>query len=147
MPNRSNTRYHNIEVLDELGFRQVLGSTIFRKKLNYILSPAVAENTTGRYWFDIRETNLEKLDDNALLLIRIVPDLFALFQIQELSDIFQQRFKDYGPHSGGVWRMHLKLNFIRDTVDIWTLKNKDHIKTAQLIKKPQIIEESKKALE
>jgi len=139
LEDRSSTRYHNISIFNEMGFSQVSNSTVFRKKNKYILSPAVAENKNGRFWFDLREKNLEKINDDAILLVRIVPDLFAVIPIEDLSNLLQQQYKDIGPHSGGVWRMYLKINFIKDTVDIWTLRSKNLIKEAKLIRAPETV--------
>ena len=79
---RINTRYHNLEVLQDLGYRKVRNTTIFKSENEFILSPAVAESTNGKYWFDVREVNLNQISSNSLVLIRIVPDLFIFETIQ-----------------------------------------------------------------
>jgi hypothetical protein len=50
MGDKIATRDHNLDVLHELGFKQVRNTTVFHKGDDYILSPAVAEGTNGKYW-------------------------------------------------------------------------------------------------
>jgi hypothetical protein len=59
---RTITRYHNIEIIKErLGYRQIGSSTLFQKKGNYLLSPAVSEGESGSYWIDKREVRIYRI--------------------------------------------------------------------------------------
>ena len=78
MSNKVNTRDHNVEVVQSFGYRKVRNTTVFKNGNDFILSPAVAESSNGKYWFDVREVNLNRINSNSLLLVRIVPDLFIL---------------------------------------------------------------------
>lgn len=102
-----NTRDHNTEVLHSLGFSQVRNTTVFQKAEKFILSPAVAESTNGKYWFDVREVNLNRINKNSLLLVRIVPDLFVLENLGSLSVLFSSKVMDNRPNSGNVWGIHI----------------------------------------
>ena len=54
-------------------------------------SPAVAKNSQGYYWFDIREANIERKDalsvEECLLLIRIVPNKFILCSFNDIRNL------------------------------------------------------------
>jgi hypothetical protein len=71
MPNRVNTRDHNLEIIQSFGYRRVSNTTVFKNGSDFILSPAVAESTNGKYWFDVREVNLNRINSNSLLLVSL----------------------------------------------------------------------------
>lgn len=122
---RNITRTHNIDLLRECGWSQISNTTVFEKGSSSLLSPAVSENTNGRYWFDIREVNLNRLGSDARLLIRIVPDLFVLTNLSEIAELLSDRLKDNRPHSGNVWGLELHLIAHENSTDLFNIKNTD----------------------
>jgi hypothetical protein len=111
MNDKIKTRDHNIDVLYELGFEKISNTTVFKKGSAYILSPAVAENSVGGYWFDIRQVNLERINNNdsPILFVRIVPNLFIVEFLSDLSSLLSERLMDNRPHSGNVWGIGLEI--------------------------------------
>ncbi len=99
---RNQTRFHNISVLESLGYGQVGNTTVFCNNKDFILSPAVSESRGG-YWFDIREVNLKRMGGDFLLLVRIVPDKYILASSEYISPLLTEELKDNRPHSGQVW--------------------------------------------
>ena len=108
MVNSSNTRDHNLELLQQLGFKKYSNTTVFHKNGLSLISPAVAENQSGGYWFDLRRVNLERLSSEAYLLVRIVPDLFVLEPVKQISNLIAPSLMDNRPHSGDVWGIGLE---------------------------------------
>lgn len=122
---RSNTRIHNLDfVTDKLGYRQYRNTTLFIKKENYMLSPAVSCGQQFDYWFDIRNTNLEKIPDHfdCTLLIRIVPDMFCCCKLNEISDLLSPVLMENRKNSGDVWGIKFYISDSNDT--IITLRSK-----------------------
>ena len=63
MTDRNQTRWHNHDFLiTNLDLSQLGNSAVFQKNRKYFLSPAVSEGEHGKYWIDIREANLEKVE-------------------------------------------------------------------------------------
>ncbi len=133
--NRTHTRDHNLEVLHGLGYRKVGNTTIFKSGNDFILSPAVAENTNGKYWFDIREINLNHINSNSLLLVRIVPDLFILETINSISPLLSQQVMDNRPNSGDVWGIHIDLKKSLNSALLYNKKNPDNKISTKLLKR------------
>ena len=102
------TRNHNIQLLPELGFDQYRNTTVFSNQTISIISPAVAQNTNGGYWFDLRKVNLDRLNPNSYLLVRIVPDLFIFETIENISKFITSKLMENRPNSGNVWALGLK---------------------------------------
>ena len=142
MVTRNQTRWHNLEFLKtDLKFSQLGNSAVFQKDRKYFLSPAVSEGQHGKYWIDIREANLNKIDlQNCFLLPRIVPDLFILENIHRLSKLLSKDLMEYRPHSGNVWGIYMKLNVSMRAVTLFSKKNSRKQLTTKLIKKEIIIE-------
>lgn len=103
MVDNSNTRDHNLKLLRELGFKKFLNTTVFHKGELSLISPAVAENQSGGYWFDLRKVNLDRLSSRSYLLVRIVPDLFVLEPFNKVANLVAPALMDNRPHSGDVW--------------------------------------------
>lgn len=103
MSNKINTRDHNFEILESLGYRKVSNTTVFKNGSDFTLSPAVAESANGKYWFDVREVNLCRINTSSLILVRIVPDLFILETIKSISSLLSKQVMDNRPKSGNVW--------------------------------------------
>lgn len=122
---RSNTRVHNLDFIKEkLGYRQYRNTTIFRKDGNYMISPAVARGQKFDYWFDIRNTNLEKIPDHfdCILLIRIVPDMFCCCRLNEISELLSPNLMENRKNSGDVWG--IKFYIFEPNETIITLRSK-----------------------
>jgi hypothetical protein len=78
-----------------------------------ILSPGVSENN-GKYWFDVRQVNLNRLDVSTLVfVIRIVPDKFVVEKFINLDNLFTERVMDNRPNSGNVWGIYVDIGSIR----------------------------------
>lgn len=136
------TSDHNIEILQSLGYQKLSNTSIFVNDDNFILSPAVAENTNGRYWFDLREVNLNrvKVSSDPLLLVRIVPDQFILEKIKNLSVLLSDDVMDNRPNSGNVWGIHIDLKASSNSALMYNIKNKGVKITTKLLKKTEISE-------
>ena len=140
MIDKINTRDHNLEVLQGLGYRKVRNTTIFENGNDFILSPAVAESTNGKYWFDVREVNLNYINSNSLLLVRIVPDLFVLETIKSISSLLSKEVMDNRPKSGNVWGIHIDLKKPSNTAFLHNVKNTGNKISTKLLKKTEINE-------
>lgn len=140
MSDKINTRDHNLEVLQGLGYRKVRNTTVFESGNDFILSPAVAENTNGKYWFDIREVNLNHINSKSLLLVRIVPDLFILETIKSISSLLSKQVMDNRPNSGNVWGIHIDLKKSSNSALLYNIKNTDHKISTRLLRKTAINE-------
>lgn len=103
MVDSSVTRNHNLDLLQGLGFIKHSNTTVFHKDRISLLSPAVAENQSGGYWFDIRKVNIDRLASVAYLCVRIVPDLFVLEPWDKISELITPELMDNRPNSGDVW--------------------------------------------
>lgn len=143
MPNRINTISHNIDLLNELGFNKIRNTTVFQSNENYIISPSVAENTNGRYWFDLREVNLNRVNFEAMLLLRIVPNLFILQSINSIQVLLQQSVMDCRPNSGNVWSLNVKMNISSGKASLFNVKNPDLMVMTSLIEKADIVQRYK----
>jgi hypothetical protein len=139
MNNRINTRNHNIEILKSLGYRKESNTTVFKNGSDFILSPAVAEGTNGRYWIDIREVNLKCINANTLLLVRIVPDLFILKTMKSIEPLLSEKLMGNRPNSGNVWSVHIDLKKSSNSAFIYNIKNIKKESKVELFKKSEII--------
>jgi hypothetical protein len=71
---RNASRSCNENVLFDVGFSRVGNSSLYRKGTQaYILSPGISKGKHEKYWFDIREANLQKIGEspNVWVLLRI----------------------------------------------------------------------------
>ena len=109
----NQTRDHNLNLLNDLGFVKFSNTTVFHKGGISLISPAVAENKSGGYWFDIRQVNLERLSESSYLFVRIVPNMFVLISIEEISQLISPELMDNRPHSGNVWGLGIELPLLR----------------------------------
>jgi hypothetical protein len=90
--NHSPTSLHNIELLTkELGLEKIGRTSLFCREGLLVFSPAVAKNSQGYYWFDIREVNIERKNEFSpsvcLLVVRIVPDQFIVCPFEQIQSI------------------------------------------------------------
>ncbi len=108
---RSTTAYKE-ELLQNSGYSRLSNTQIFEKGNKIILSPAVAENKKGKYWFDVREKIIDKIDKNKPIevLIRIVPNKFIFTSWDQLKTIIETHTKtDKGENK--VWSFEIMNNF------------------------------------
>lgn len=140
MPDKINTTTHNIDVLQKLGFSKIRNTTVFQSNENFIISPSVAENTSGKYWFDLREVNLDRVNSEAILLIRIVPDLFILEPIKSIQDLLQLSVMDCRPNSGNVWGINIKMDIPSGKASLFNVKSPDLVVATSVIEKADIIQ-------
>ncbi|MFA0436907.1 hypothetical protein [Vibrio breoganii] len=118
-----STRHHNIQVLTNNGFRQFSNTTVFFKEAICVISPSVAQNSTGGYWFDLRKVNLDRLSTNAYLLVRVVPDQFILIALSDIKSLIAEELMDNRTHSGDVWGV--KMDFNNSNCNVQLYSNKD----------------------
>ena len=138
MSNKVNTRDHNVEVVQSFGYRKVRNTTVFKNGNDFILSPAVAENSNGKFWFDVREVNLNRINSNSLLLVRIVPDLFILETLQTVSPLLSKQVMDNRPNSGNVWGIHIDIEKSTNKAFLFNIKNPSNKIATKLLKKTEI---------
>lgn len=138
MSDKINTRDHNIDILHGLGFNKVRNTTVFQNGEKFILSPAVAENTNGKYWFDVRQVNLNRINESSLLLVRIVLDLFILESLPDLSSLFSMQVMDNRPNSGNVWGIHIDMDIAANTALLFNIKNPGNRIAAKLLNKKEV---------
>ena len=86
----------------------------------------VAENTNGRFWFDLRQVNLARLTSKAYLLVRIVPNLFVFAGMTDINSLLTTELMDNRPNSGNVWGIHLEFDKARNTAKLFNLKAPKH---------------------
>ncbi len=139
MPDNLDTRTHNIEILQLLGFSQYRNTTVFQNGGNFILSPAVAENQNGSYWFDIREVNLNRINTKALLLVRIVPDIFILETMSNISSLLTRKLMDNRPNSGNVWGIHIEFNRVENIAHLFNIQNQVNKISTKLLSKDEVL--------
>ncbi|AZN37827.1 hypothetical protein [Iodobacter ciconiae] len=92
-----------------LGFIQYSNTTVFYKDGLSLISPAVAKNKSGGYWFDLRKVNLDRLSSSAFLFVRIVPDFFVLEPLNQVDTLVATALMGNRPHSGDVWAIGIEL--------------------------------------
>lgn len=138
MNKRVITRDHNVEILNKLGFHKFSNTTVFRREHNFILSPTVAENINGKYWFDLREVNLNKINDKAVLMVRIVPDLFILKKLSEIKELLSIEVMDNRSNSGNVWSINIVMDYSMKKAVLFNVKNSEYKVSVNLLKKDSI---------
>jgi hypothetical protein len=119
---RNASRSCNEDILLNVGFCRVGNSSLYRKgALAYILSPGISQGRHEKYWFDIREANLQKTGQNSKVwvLLRIVPSWFAFFPIDRIRKYMNDKTRDFRSNSGLVYGFYCELDeqnrFIRIT--------------------------------
>ena len=140
MSDKIKTRDHNLEILQGLGYHKVKNTTVFESGNYFILSPAVAESANGKYWFDVREVNLNHINSNSLLLVRIVPDLFILETVKSISSLLSKQVMDNRPKSGNVWGIHIDLKKSSNSALLYNIKSPGNKISTMLLKKTEINE-------
>jgi len=102
---RNATRAHNIDVVTGSGYAKLGGSSLFVKPGMYLFSPGISKGKHEKYWFDIREANVKKIEKGADvgILLRIVPNMFAYLSWADISPWLTIPFSDIRANSGRVW--------------------------------------------
>lgn len=122
-----------------MGYTQEKNTAVFKKGNDFILSPAVSEGSGGKYWFDIRENNLERINSESktsLLLIRIVPDMFIVKTLSSISSLLSKDLMRHRINSGNVLGFHIdKIDESKKTAELYnTSKSNERISTKILWK-------------
>jgi hypothetical protein len=110
---RNASRSCNEDVLLDIGFRMVGNSSLYKKGTQaYILSPGISQGKHEKYWFDIREANLQKIGESpkAWVLLRIVPGWFAFFAINHIRQHMNKTTQDIRSNSGLVYGFYCELD-------------------------------------
>ena len=126
---RNNSRSCNEDVLLNIEFTRVGNSSLYVKgNAAYILSPGISQGLHGKYWFDIREANLQKIGrkEKAWVLLRIVPSWFALFAIERIREQMNEKTQDIRVNSGIVYGFYCNLDKHNKLIEI-TAKNDQSI--------------------
>ncbi len=88
-------------------------SSLYRKGTQaYFLSPGISQGKHERYWFDIREANLQKIGESrkAWVLLRIVSGWFAFFAINHIRQHMNKKTQDIRSNSGLVYGFYCELD-------------------------------------
>jgi hypothetical protein len=110
---RNASRSCNEDVLLDIGFRSVGNSSLYRKGTRAcILSPGISQGKHEKYWFDIREANLQKIGESpkTWVLLRIVPSWFAFFPIDHIRKYMNKKTQDIRSNSGLVYGFYCELD-------------------------------------
>jgi hypothetical protein len=111
---RNTSRSCNENVLLDIGFCRVGNSSLYNKRGTqaYILSPGISQGKHEKYWFDIREANLQKIGESpkAWVLLRIVPSWFAFFPIAHIRKYMNTKTQDFRSNSGLVYGFYCELD-------------------------------------
>jgi len=122
---RNESKSCNEDVLLDIGFLRVGSSSIYKNKAGvYILSPGISPGKHEKYWFDIRDANLQKIGRSAKVwvLLRIVPDWFAFFSIENIREYMNEKTQDIRKVSGLVYGFHCDIDEHTQRIKI-TAKN------------------------
>jgi len=146
MSDKINTGEHNVNVLHSLGYQRVKNTTIFKNGDEFILSPSVSKNVNGGYWFDLREVNLDKINENSLILVRIVPDLFIIEPIKSIYSLLPKQEMENRPNSGNVWGIGINFNEKFNRATLFNKGNKLNKTMVKVFGKLEINEVSKELI-
>lgn len=110
---RNASRSCNEDVLLDIGFCRMGNSSLYRNGTQaYMLSPGISQGKHEKYWFDIREANLQKIGNSskAWVLLRIVPSWFALFPLDDIRKYMNKKTEDIRSNSGLVYGFYCELD-------------------------------------
>jgi len=110
---RNASRSCNEDVLLDIDFHKVGNSSLYRKGTDaFILSPGISQGKHEKYWFDIREANLQKIGGSTevWVLLRIVPNWFAFFAIDRIRKYMSKKTQDIRSNSGLVYGFYCELD-------------------------------------
>lgn len=139
---RNSTRIHNLSFLKtEVGCSQLRNSTIFMKNDFYFISPAVSEGTHGKYWVDIREVNLAKVNPSkCFFLPRIVPNLFIIEHYKNIKSFLSDELMEFRLNSGNVWGIYMEINLSEMKAILFSKKNSETTLITKLINKEALFQ-------
>jgi hypothetical protein len=110
---RNESRSCNEDILVDIGFSRVGGSSLYKDGTgSFILSPGISQGQHEKYWFDIRDANLQKMTNTtkAWVLLRIVPKWFAFFTIDIIRGHMNEKTQDNRSNSGLVYGFYCELD-------------------------------------
>lgn len=92
--NHIQTTMHNVEFLgSKCQLKKCGNRALFKKDSQFYISPAVAKNSQGYYWFDIRQATLDYISKfdiaHCKIIIRIVPDLFIYIEWTNMDALLE----------------------------------------------------------
>lgn len=122
---RNESRSCNEDVLLDIGFSRVGSSSLYKNGTGaFILSPGISQGQHEKYWFDIRDANLQKMSNKtkAWVLLRIVPGWFAFFAIDSIRGYMNQKTQDIRKNSGLVYGFYCELDEKNQLIEV-TAKN------------------------
>ena len=133
------TANHNVEILHSANFRKQGNTSIFANGKCKMLSPAVASGKGGHYWFDIRQVNVEKVKGyNPRILVRIIPDMFLLFSLNEFAPLLSESTKRYRKNSGAVWGFYTSLSTTNKIAKIVSTADSSVFYETQILNRAEI---------
>ncbi len=110
---RNVSRGCNEDILLDIGFSRVGSSSLYKDGTGaFILSPGISQGQHEKYWFDIRDANLQKMTNTtkAWVLLRIVPKWFAFFTIESIRGHMNEKTQDSRKNSGLVYGFYCELD-------------------------------------
>ena len=102
---KSESRYANEDLLLNIGFKRIGASSVFKKGSGtYILSPGVSRGQNDKYWFDVRDANVKKMEGGktAWVMLRIVPSSFSIFPMTHVLKRLNSSTQGIRKNSGMV---------------------------------------------
>lgn len=133
---RNTARAHNRDLLLNFGFHSLSGSSLFCNGNDiYILSPGISAGEHKKYWFDIRDANLNKIGNStkAWVFLRIVPNWFALFPMERIRRHLNKKTQDVRANSGLVYGFHCVLDEPRRRISVTAKNDRSATFVAQLL--------------
>lgn len=110
---RNESRSCNEDVLIDIGFTRVGSSSLYKNETGvFILSPGISQGKHKKYWFDIRDANLQKMSNSkkSWVLLRIVPGWFAFFDIAIIRGHLNKKTQNIRKNSGLVYGFYCELD-------------------------------------
>ena len=125
-------------LINHLHLKQYKNTTVFTKDDIFILSPSISINKQNKYWFDMREININRFDTNKylkfIILIRIVDVGIVLLDFEEVKKIMNTASKK---EQKGLKVWSFTIEFEDKSVKIFNKKDKTFLSTT-MISKEQI---------
>lgn len=140
---RNASRSCNEDVLLDVGFCKVGNSSLYKKGTgSYILSPGISQGRHEKYWFDIREANLQKIGKSAKvrILLRIVPSWFAFFPIDHIRSYMNNRTQDIRSNSGPVYGFYCELDEQNQLIRITSKNDESSSFSTELLDRAKVEE-------
>jgi len=132
---------HNVEILNQAGFKKQGNTSIFKKNGCSLLSPAVSCGQAGHYWFDVRKVNVEKLrEKNSYILVRIIPDVFVMIDMFDFSPLLSKNTRRFRKNSGEVWGFYIDLNVGTNIAKIKSISDSSCFYSTPILDKDQVSE-------